>query len=796
MKISELDLEHTAINFLKSEGYEELFEPQAEAIKAGLFDDKKNILVTIPTASGKTLIAMLATLSHLSKHKTKVIYLTPLRALTSEKFEEFKKLEQVNIGQKIKVAISTGQEKTKTSLDDADIIFLTNESMDSHMAFQSKWIDNVGLVISDEIHLIGDTDRGPTLEMVLTRFRPKFRSKKLSTLKNNTFQASPKIIGLSATVSNSIQLANWLSCELIESNFRRVPLSETVYCNHTLYDESGGESDYVNYVETEQGGIVDRHKKSWIGLGLETVEKNAQCLIFSQSRRNAVAWAKDAGIEIEKSLSEKELKILTKISESILPKEKDDQTKLIGDLAKVVKQGSAFHHAGLDQKSRSIIETEFKNGHIKLLTATPTLAAGVNLPARRVIIQSVKRFTNNGLSDISVLEYKQMCGRAGRPQFDTKGESVIISNYENYENDLDDYVNGEVEPLESKTLHNDGTLRINILGFIKNNSRIKNKKSSPVSFEKILNFFSKTFGSYQLEHDTLANEKFYADYNDLEGYLDLEDSDKKIIDKLFDDDKISENSILKQKINKQLEILKKCGVIYEKKSGFHIEEFGKIVFNLRIDPQIAFEMYDHAENSVEGRKHTSGILHMITTLSGTPNMKFDQKFFDELSNYNYSEKLYKEQDLTKNLSKSLFILLNYIDGLSYSKMSSRYGIEPGDVYYFATQIRSLLYDFKKIVEFWLKIATENDDKLLASKYSVLIDEIETLELQTRHGVKDTHLHLVKIHNIGRVKAGTLYQAGFKNKNALKKATLKKLTVIDKIGSKDADNIMKYVEEKL
>ena len=90
MKISKLDLKPEIIDFLNSEGYEELFEPQEEAVKAGLFDDKKNILVTIPTASGKTLIAMLATLSHLSKHKTKVVYLTPLRALTSEKFEEFK----------------------------------------------------------------------------------------------------------------------------------------------------------------------------------------------------------------------------------------------------------------------------------------------------------------------------------------------------------------------------------------------------------------------------------------------------------------------------------------------------------------------------------------------------------------------------------------------------------------------------------------------------------------------------------------------------------------------------------
>ena len=326
----------------------------------------------------------------------------------------------------------------------------------------------------------------------------------------------------------------------------------------------------------------------------------------------------------------------------------------------------------------------------------------------------------------------------------------------------------------------------------------KNKKTLPVSFEKILGFFSKTFGSYQLEHDTLAKEKFYSKkrYEELEGYLDLEDSDKKIIDKLFDDDKTSENPTLKQKIKAQLEILKKCGVINEKKSGFHIEEFGKKVFSLRIDPEIASKMHVHAENSLTGRKHTSGILHMITNLTGASSRKLSEELIDELPHYNYAEKLYREQDLEKDVNKNLQIILHYIDGLSYSKMSSRYKIEPGDVYYFATQIRTILYNFKKIVEFWFEIATDNDDKVLASKYDVLIKELVELELRTKHGVKDTHLHLVKIHNIGRVKAGTLYQAGLKTENALKKATMKKLTEIDKIGSKDAETIMKYVGEKL
>jgi len=148
MRINELRLDPNTINFLKSEGYTELYPPQKDAVKAGVLDGK-SILVSVPTASGKTLIAMIAALSHLSKNKSKVIYLTPLRALASEKFEEFKKLEKIN-GSKFKVAISTGDFDSKDNeLDDADVIILTNETMDAMMTFRKSWIYEIGLVVLD-----------------------------------------------------------------------------------------------------------------------------------------------------------------------------------------------------------------------------------------------------------------------------------------------------------------------------------------------------------------------------------------------------------------------------------------------------------------------------------------------------------------------------------------------------------------------------------------------------------------------------------------------------------------------
>ena len=730
MKIEELDLEPKVIDFLKSEGYEELFEPQEQSVKAGLFDEKKNFLITIPTASGKTLIAMLAILSHLSKHKTKVVYLTPLRALTSEKFEEFKKLEKLNLGRKIKIALSTGDSKEKKEkLEDADVIFLTNESMDANMAFQKDWIYDIGLVVSDEIHLIGDNTRGPTLEIILTRFKSGFIGKN-----------PPKIIGLSATISNSDELADWLNCELVESTFRRVPLSEAVYSRHIITNQDREETE-GNFAKNRQ---ESRHPKAWIGLGLDTVAEKHQCLIFAMTRKNAVAWAKEAGLDVVKELKPNQKKELEKISKKILPKEDYDNTKLTSELAKTVKNGTAFHHAGLDQRCRTIIENAFKNRHIKLLTATPTLAAGVNLPARRVVIPSVMRYTNNGLEKISILEYKQMCGRAGRPQYDDMGESIIIAK--GYPDEiLEHYVDGEPEPLESKTLDEDSSLRINLLGFIYTAS-----KFNPTSYEKIIKFFSQTFAAYQL----------------------------------------SDDSVLEKKITKQLETLKEYGMITDE-NGFEPTKFGIRIFYLRIDPETAFDMTGYIEDYLRGTKHTFGILYMITNLhefySQYPIPDKYQGDMDDLIDPN--EKLYRNQEFSREYCfKSLLILYKWIDAMTYQDMSDHFDAEPGDIFYIKENAKNLVYIFTEIIKFWRDYAKENKQKKIISEYQSLIDESDLLKLQIQHGVPEKYLELVKIKQIGRVRAQILYKNGFKNRLDLEKAKIEKLAKIDKIGLIIANNI--------
>ena len=716
MNISELNLPKKSINFLLEQGYTELYPPQEDAVKAGIIDGK-SVLVSAPTASGKTLTATMAILSHLSKNKSKVIYLTPLRALASEKFEEFKKLEKINQDQKIKVAISTGDFNSNShDLDDADVIILTNETMDAMMTFQKSWIYEIGLVVSDEIHLIGDSGRGPTLEMILTRFKTGYVGKK------------PQIIALSATISNSDELAEWLGCKLVESEWRPVPLSEAVYSNHTITNQDRVESE----------GNLDRnresrHKKAEIGLGLDTIEDQAQSLIFTMTRASSVATATEAGKFVAKQLKKDELEKLIKISKTILPKETEDQTKLVTKLADMVKNGVAFHHAGLDQRCRTIIETEFKNGHIKLLTSTPTLAAGVNLPARRVIISNVFRFGSNGNAPITILEYKQMCGRAGRPQYDDEGESIIIAKGSPHDY-LEHYIDGEPESLESHILE-DSSLRIHLLGLIATSSTF-----SSVSEKKINDFFSQTFGGLS---DTALENKISERLKDLKEY-----------DMITDED------------------------------GFKPTKFGQKVFWLRIDPKTASNITSDLEHYVKGSKHTFGSLHMITNLPEFyPHFDVPEKLqeYMEMVYDNFKhEKLYAQQELQKNWTKSLLILYHWIDGMTYSDMSEKFDAEPGDIFQIRRNAEQLAYIIREIARFW--------------KNQVLVDELDILRQRIRHGVPEEYLDLVRIKNVGRVRAKILYKYNFRDRIDLKEVSVEKLAAIDKIGMTIAKSIKSQIEK--
>ncbi|MAG16368.1 hypothetical protein CMO88_04885 [Candidatus Woesearchaeota archaeon] len=194
----------------------ELRPAQVKSVKAGLLEEK-NLLVCTPTASGKTLIAELAALSAILNGKGKAIYIVPLKALAAEKYKDFKQ----RYGNLIKIAISTGDlDSSDSYLANYDLLFMTSEKLDSLLRHHTPWIKSVKVVVIDEIHLLNDPGRGPTLEILITILKQLLPQMQL--------------IGLSATIGNSEELAEWLNAKLIIDSWRPVTLHQGIYLDDKI----------------------------------------------------------------------------------------------------------------------------------------------------------------------------------------------------------------------------------------------------------------------------------------------------------------------------------------------------------------------------------------------------------------------------------------------------------------------------------------------------------------------------------------------------------------------------------
>ncbi|HNQ33002.1 MAG TPA: DEAD/DEAH box helicase, partial [Methanoculleus sp.] len=410
MEIAGLPIPPDLLADYTGRGITELYPPQAACVEAGLFAGK-NLLIAIPTASGKTLVAEMA-MHHQVGRGGKCLYIVPLRALASEKFEEFS-------GKGLRVGIATGDfDRRDEYLGRNDIIVATSEKVDSLLRNRTPWLAEVTLLVLDEVHLIDDPSRGATLEMVIAKLRHK----------NPAIQ----IIALSATIGNPGDLAGWLGAELVESDWRPVDLREGVFFWNG-----------IRFADRDRE-VERRSKYEDLDLVLDTVAEGGQCLVFVSSRKNAEAFAKRAasGLKLKNP-------ILAGYADKLRSSASTDMGKT---LAACVAQGAAFHHAGLAREERQIVEAGFREGQIRVIASTPTLAAGLNLPARRVIVRDYLRFNaGEGMVPIPVREYRQMAGRAGRPHLDPYGEAVLIAKSEEMVDELFDcYINAPAEDVRSR----------------------------------------------------------------------------------------------------------------------------------------------------------------------------------------------------------------------------------------------------------------------------------------------------------------------------------------------------------
>ncbi|MHA1542343.1 MAG: DEAD/DEAH box helicase [Candidatus Hodarchaeales archaeon] len=701
---------------IKEDGIKELYPPQVEAVKQGLLEGK-NLVISIPTAAGKTLLAELAALKHVLELSGKAIYLCPLRALAAEKYKDFKRFESLGV----KVAITSGDyDSSDYYLPRYDIIISTNEKFDALLRHGVSWIDEeVTLVIVDECHLLNDQHRGPTLEILLARL----------LMKNTNLQ----LIALSATIGNSDDLSEWLRAELVQSEWRPVPLKEGIYCD-----------DHVIYSDYSTRDIPYKRKDLLLNIALDSYQSQEQVLIFVPSRRSAIATAQKIGTEIEQLIGPREKKELLEIANSLTTNISDPLSKQLVD---IMKTGSAFHHAGLNSDQRAIVENSFKNGAIKILCATPTLSSGINLPAKRVVISSVYRYSvEQGSYPIKTLEYKQMAGRAGRPQFDTEGEALLIAKKtDTVQWLMDRYVLNDSEAIYSK-LSAMPALRRSILGLIA--SKITNNVT------ELFNFMEKTFYGFQYEA------------------VFLEEKIREVLDLLIVWEMIDPLSV---------------------KETLNATKYGIRVSQLYLDPQTAASFTEGLKIAVQRTKSRIHPVAVFDLLVGTPDMvtfssakklqENTEKRFKKLSKH-LLKSVPIEEDIEydfrlRDFHSALF-LWDWVNELSVERLVIRYKIGSGDIRRITDTATCLISAMSEIASIY-----SNSNSL----YFSLSKTTELLSERVKYGIKSDAVSLTNIKGIGRKRARILLDHGIRKIDQLLVMSRNDLSKISGFGPELAKNIL-------
>lgn len=692
-------LPQEAVRLYEEQGYRELYPPQAEAVERGLLEGK-NMLLSMSTASGKTLLAELAMLKAALDGK-RSLYIVPLRALATEKYESFRKFRALDVA----VGISTGDfDKRDERLGKNQIIIATSEKADSLMRNGAAWVRDLGVLVVDEIHLLNDVGRGPTLEMTITKLR----------------RCNPKmqVIGLSATVANGREIAAWLNAEMVSSDWRPIRLREGVICNGKMVFCDGED-------------VLEGRKDEALALVKDTLSNKAQILIFENSRRNA----ESAALKLCNLIpGEPELEAL---SESVLA---TGESETAHRLANCVARGVAFHHAGLLPEQRRLVEQGFRENKIKIIASTPTLAAGLNLPARRVLIKSYKRYEyGQGMTPIPVIEYRQMAGRAGRPGLDPYGESFLMAKNDSEMQELmEHYIHGSPEEIWSK-LASESALRTHLLSTI-----------------------AAKFVRSEEELKAFIGTTFYAQQQDP---WHLDTTLERVIAFLVDN-----------------------GMILNGPGGeLEPTRLGALVSKLYIDPLSAVIMIENLRGRkkksrrsdaglMEKRKSSDlGLIHLITM---TPNMDklyvqaadgWVEEFIDA-----HQEDLFDEDnyDFLLREAKTTAMLVDWIGEVREEQISDRYHIGPGDIRRSAETAEWLMHALAEL-----------------SKHLELGNTFQAEQLSQRihYGASQDLLALLKLKGVGRVRARKLYQSGITGIDKLKAAD--PATVAGLLGPKIAEKIL-------
>lgn len=459
-------------------------------------------------------------------------------------------------------------------------------------------------------------------------------------------------------------------------------------------------------------------------IALETISKEKQAIIFVSTRASA----------------EKTAETIAKLTDNYFPdfeetvlKAASTPTKQCKRLARCVKKGIAFHHAGLMNKQKNLIEDEFRSGKLKIICATPTLAAGLSLPAYRVIIKSLKRYSGRwGMDWIPVLEYLQMAGRAGRPEYEKEGQSITIAkDLPEKEEIYERYICGEPEEIYSK-LAVEPVLRTYLLSLI-SSGIIRDEQS-------MQDFFSKTFWAFQ-----------FGDMKKLQTIME------KMLVLLEQWEFVTTTS------NKSDFVI--ASQLQQGNILMRPTALGKRVSELYLDPLTARHLIDGLLHYTEEKKPFSLLQLISSTLEMRPPLrvkKSEENKINEALLKNYDELLIAEpsafaeeyNDFFNSIKTALYFCA-WIDEKDEEFLLEEFGIRPGEIRMKNETADWLLYSCLELSDLLNLMGAKRD--------------LRKLRFRLKHGVKEELLPLLKLKGIGRIRARKLYSHGFQDLQKLRVA---------------------------
>lgn len=662
------------------------FNPAQKAvIESGYLEDKSNYIISIPTASGKTVLGILPALKTIL-NGGKAIYAAPLLSIQNEKVKEFKAFEEHGI-------------KVGKHPSNSDLSVMVFESFDALTRFSWNVLREVDTLIIDEFHMIGEYSRGPTLESAITRAK--------------IINPSLRIIALSATLKNIDEIEQWLDGKTVEHNYRPVPLNKEVL-DAEMFNTKNKNDVIVKIVE-------------------KAIEDNSQALSFVSTRRFTESLATYVAKKIDKKTTKEQKQKFKQVADKLLevPKKKGSlPTTTCLKLAEAAEKGVVFHHAGLFNEQKEIIEDEFRKGNILMITATPSLMYGVNLPSKYVVIRDHTRWTSNGPASIPVFDYEQMSGRAGRPQYDDVGYSYLVAKTMDEAFDLEArYVNGEIELTNSKLIDNKDAIYKQIIAQI--------ASSLSKNLDDLNDFFGKTLYGFQMKNNPSMS--------------------------MFAQDSLN------WELESALEFLLQNGIIRATPEGLKTTDFGNLIAKSNYAVETAVKIKEYV--STMEKLNPAEMIYALAETPDLPLISFKGRKSKDPVRDKLSECGLFAVDIG-NPEATAVSLIEWIDERNEYEIENAYNV-------YSASTRRSAYEASRLVKF-----AKNTLEVLGN-YSNLKD-MDYLSARLYYGVKEDIIPLVVgVKRLGRKRARLLMKTFGDN---LSEASEKELQKVEGIGPKLADKV--------